>query len=132
MRYLTLATALALSAAPASAAEKAPAPLSDQAREALKDYEPVGTTSCIPLSQVRSSQIVDQTAIIYRVSSSRLYVNQPAGGRCSALRKDRALVTRVVTGNLCSMDIVRVIDPPMRMEYGSCPLGIFTEYQRKK
>lgn len=113
-------------------AENRAAPLSDKARAALKDYEPVGTTSCIPLRQVNSSRIVDQTAIIYRINSRKLYVNQPADGRCTGLRENRAIVTRLATGNLCSVDIIRIIDPPTRMEYGSCPLGIFTEYRRKQ
>lgn len=133
MRHLMpfVVTAMLL-AWPASAEEPADAPLSDKAQEALKGYEPVGATSCIPLRQINSSRIVDETAIIYRFSSRKLYVNQPEGGRCTALRQDRALVTRLQTGNLCDVDIVRVIDPSSRMEYGFCPLGKFTEYRRKR
>ena len=122
---------VALLAAAPVAARRETAPLSDTARAALKDYEPVGTTSCIPLRSVESTRIVDPSAIIYKVSSRKLYVNQPDDGRCTALRKERALVTRTMTGNLCRMDIVRVIDPPTPIEYGSCILGDFTEYRRR-
>lgn len=123
-----LAAALMLSPAVAG---RAAAPLSDAARAVLKDYEPVGTAACIPLRGIESTRIVDQSAIIYKASNRRLYVNQPDEGRCPALRKDRALVTRTTTGNLCRMDIVRVIDPPAPLDVGSCILGDFTEYRRK-
>lgn len=122
--------AVAVSGAPAPA-KRAVAPLSDTALNALKDYQPVGTTSCIPLRTIESTRIVDPSAIIYKVSSRKLYVNQPDDGRCTALRKERALVTRTTTGNLCRMDIVRVIDPPTPIDFGSCILGDFTEYRRK-
>ncbi|WP_380872819.1 hypothetical protein ACFB49_37240 [Sphingomonas sp. DBB INV C78] len=123
----------ALLAGPASAAEKPLAvPLSDKAQKALDKYEPVGTTSCIPLYSVRSSRIIDNTAIIYEISSKKLYVNQPADGTCRALKADRALATRNPTGNLCSSDLVRVIDPPTPMDFGACPLSEFTEYRKKQ
>lgn len=133
MRHLfPLFAAMVLTGVPAIAGEQADAPLSDKAREALKDYEPVGTRRCIPLSQTGSSRIIDQTAIIYSGNSRTLYVNQPSGGRCTSLRSDRAIVSRLFTGNICNMDIIQVIDPPTSMAFGACSLGIFTEYRRKQ
>lgn len=136
MRNLHLVAALAASmtigGCAYAAGSKADAPLSEAAQKALAGYEPVGTANCIPLSQVRSSRIIDPTAIIYEITSNRLYVNQPAGGRCTGLRKDRALVTRITTGNLCNLDLVTVIDPPSPIQYGACPLGTFTEYRKKQ
>ncbi|ARS28557.1 hypothetical protein KC8_14850 [Sphingomonas sp. KC8] len=107
-------------------------PLGEKAQAALEKFEPVGTRSCINLRTVRSTRIADDTAIIYEVSGDRWFVNRPSGGRCSALQPGRALVTRLTTGNLCSVDIVRVIDPPSPMDYGSCALGPFIEYRKKK
>lgn len=133
MRYLipTIAAAL-LAAGSAHAADAAPnVTYSEKAQKALEKFEPVGRASCIQLSQVRSSQIVDQTAIIYKINSRKWYVNQPAGGSCRALKADRTLVTQITTGSLCNLDIVGVIDPPSPMHFGSCPLGDFVEYQRK-
>ena len=117
----------------AHAAEpQAGVPLSDKAQKALEKFEPAGTASCIPLSQVRSSRIIDQTAIIYEISSKKWYVNQPAGGKCTSLKPDRSLVTRMTTGNLCSLDLVRVVDLPSPFDFGACPLGEFTEYRKKQ
>ncbi|MGH6780877.1 MAG: hypothetical protein ACREB5_02055 [Sphingomonadaceae bacterium] len=133
MRHLipTLAAPLLLIGCANAAETSGPVALSEKAQKALEKYEPVGKASCIPLSQVRSSRIIDETAIIYEVSSKKWYVNQPAGGTCRALKADRALVTRTTTGSLCSLDIVGVIDPPSPMHFGSCPLSEFTEYRRK-
>lgn len=128
---LMLAAMTALLVAAPALARRDTAPLSDTARAALQGYERVGTTACIPLRSVDSTRIVDPSAIIYKVSGRKLYVNQPDGGRCVGLRKERALVTRTTTGTLCRMDIVRVIDPPAPIDYGSCILGDFTEYRRK-
>lgn len=131
MRNVMPLLGIALLSAPALA-ERKEAPLSDKAQELLANYEPGGTVSCIPLRQVSSSRIVDETAIIYRINSRKLFVNRPAGGRCAGLRENRAIVTRSPSANLCSGDIAQVIDPPTRMEFGSCPLGTFTEYRRKQ
>ena len=78
---------------------------------------------------MRSTRIVDESAIIYELSSKRWLVNFPAGG-CSALRPDRVLVTRTPSDELCRGDIARIIDPPTPIEYGSCGLGDFVPYTR--
>ena len=127
-----LATAILLTGCTHAGQSTADAPLSEKAQAALEKFEPVGTKSCINMRSIGSSRIVDETAIIYEASPTRWYLNRPAGGRCSALQPGRALVTRLTTGSLCSVDIVRVIDPPSRMDYGSCALGTFIEYRKKK
>lgn len=89
-------------------------------------------SDCITLAtQARSSVIVDDTAIIYKESRRRWWVNFPQGGKCSILRPNRALVTVTPSTRLCRMDLVRVVDfRPAPFDYGSCALGDFTPYSR--
>jgi hypothetical protein len=83
--------------------------------------------SCISLSRSRSSQIIGENAIIYRVSNNALFVNKPVGG-CSGLRKDRTLITRTPSDRLCNGDIARVVDLTLGFEGAACTLGDFTPY----
>ncbi|PTQ10781.1 hypothetical protein CLG96_10270 [Sphingomonas oleivorans] len=131
MRILfTLPLLLAL-AVPAMAAEKVPPP-SAKLTEALKGRVAEKPRSCITLRPTLRSQIIDETAIIYEDTSRLWYVNRPDHGSCTSLRRDRAIVTRTPTNQLCRGDIVRVIDPPSPMEFGSCVLGDFVPYRKVK
>jgi hypothetical protein len=87
--------------------------------------------SCISLSRARSSQILGESAIIYRVSSNDIYVNKPVGG-CSGLRKDKTLITRTPSDRLCSGDIARVVDLSLGFEGSACILGDFTPYTKAR
>ena len=86
---------------------------------------------CISLSRARSSQIIGENAIIYRVSSNAIFVNKPVGG-CSGLRKDKTLITRTPGDRLCSGDIARVVDLSLGFEGAACVLGEFTPYTKAR
>jgi hypothetical protein len=86
---------------------------------------------CISLSRTRSSQIIGENAIIYRVSNNALFVNKPVGG-CSGLRKDKTLITRTPSDRLCSGDIARVVDLSLGFEGAACVLGEFTPYTKAR
>lgn len=83
---------------------------------------------CIALRDIRSSQIVDRTAIVYEVGS-KLYVNRPRGG-ASTLSNDDILVTNTVGSQLCRVDVVRLIDRTSRMYSGFVNLGDFVPYTK--
>ncbi len=87
--------------------------------------EPV---NCINLRNVRSSQIIDRTAIIYDTGGT-IYVNRPRAGRESLDRWD-TLVTRTHSSRLCSIDVVQLFDPGSRMQTGLVFLGDFVPYKR--
>lgn len=87
--------------------------------------------SCISLRSIDRSQTIGENAIIYRISSNRLFVNTPRGG-CSGLREGRTIITRTPTDRLCSGDIARVVDLPSGFEGASCILGEFTPYTKSK
>jgi hypothetical protein len=85
--------------------------------------------SCIRLHDVRSSQVLDGTAIVYEGSRGRLYVNRPESG-AQTLRSDDILVTKTWTDELCNVDTVRLLDQGARFERGFVGLGQFVPYDR--
>ncbi|KQN06390.1 hypothetical protein [Sphingomonas sp. Leaf25] len=84
--------------------------------------------SCINLRDIRSSEIVEDTAIVYRMNNGMLYVNRPEGG--GLLDRDDILVTRTLSTRLCSIDIVTLVDRGSQMFSGSVALGEFVPYSR--
>ncbi len=87
--------------------------------------EPV---NCISLGRVRSSRIIDDTAILYEAGST-IYVNRPRAGRESLDRWD-TLVTKLFTSQLCSTDVIHLYDTSARMQTGLVFLGEFVPYKR--
>ncbi|MBW8296788.1 hypothetical protein [Sphingopyxis sp.] len=85
---------------------------------------------CIRLASARGSEVIDGTAIVYRIGST-LWVNRPEGG-AESLDDDDILVTRLSTGQLCSIDTVELRDRSSRMYSGFVSLGKFVPYRRVK
>lgn len=112
--------------APAFATQR----LSPEARlDKLLDGRIAGKpVDCINLRDIQSSEIIDRTAIVYRVGA-KYYVNRPRSG-ASWLDSDDILVTRTVTGRLCSIDSVNLIDRGSRFQRGFVSLGEFVPYSR--
>lgn len=87
--------------------------------------EPV---SCIDLHRVTSSQVIDGTAILYRVGST-IYVNRPDNGADSLDDRD-TMVTRTFSTQLCDVDTVTMVEPVSRTFRGIVFLGEFVPYRR--
>jgi hypothetical protein len=117
----TLLLANAASAAPRLSPEAKLA----KALEGRVAGEPV---NCISLSRIRSSRIIDDTAILYEAGST-IYVNRPRAGRESLDRWD-TLVTKLFTSQLCSTDVVHLYDTSSRIQTGLVFLGEFVPYER--
>ncbi len=83
---------------------------------------------CINLRDIRSTEIVDDTAIVYRMNNGTLFVNRPGSG--SILDRDDILVTRTIGTRLCRIDIVNLVDRGSQMPSGSLSLGDFVPYSR--
>ena len=121
-----LAGALLVAAGAASAAPRlSPEAQLAKALDGRVAGEPV---DCISLSRVRSSRIIDDTAILYEAGST-IYVNRPRAGRESLDRWD-TLVTRLFTSQLCSTDVVHLYDTSARIQTGLVFLGEFVPYKR--
>jgi hypothetical protein len=127
MRALvTLLAGTLLLATSASAAPR----LSPEARlaKALEGRVAGEPVNCISLGRVRSSRIIDDTAILYEAGST-IYVNRPRAGRESLDRWD-TLVTKLFTSQLCSTDVVHLYDTSSRIQTGVVFLGEFVPYER--
>jgi hypothetical protein len=87
--------------------------------------EPV---SCIDLHRVQSSQIVNDTAIVYRAGGV-IYVNRPESGAEGLDRRD-TMVTHLFSTQLCNVDTVTMVEPVSGSFRGVVMLGDFVPYRR--
>lgn len=127
MRCLCLMLAMLLPAASVTAA--APSGKGEARLAKMLKGRVAGTpVDCIDITRIDDSEIVDRTAIVYRVGST-LYVNRPDAGAQTLFRGD-ILVTDTVLARLCNVDIVRLIDPTQRAPKGFVNLGDFVPYAR--
>jgi hypothetical protein len=90
--------------------------------------EPV---KCLNQRDIRSTRIIDGTAIVYETSGDVLYVNTPKAGARS-LDKWDVLVTDTHSSRLCDIDVVRLYDPTSRMQSGFVNLSQFVPYRKTK
>jgi len=121
-----LIAATALAATPAVAKEKlAPEAQLAKLLEGRTAGEP---QDCITLSSVSDSQVIDKTAIVYRIGGT-LWVNRPTTG-AESLNDDVVLVTKLPTGRLCSIDTVQLHDRTSHFYRGFVGLGKFVPYRR--
>jgi len=120
----------ALAAIPATASAREKLAPEEQLAKLLEGRVAGEPQNCIPLSMARSSQVIDKTAIVYRVGST-LWVNRPEGG-ASSLDDDDILVTKLSGSQLCSIDAVQLHDRSSNMYSGFVSLGKFVPYRRVK
>lgn len=84
--------------------------------------------ACVDLRRVRSSSIIDNTAIVYDAGGV-VYVQRPRAGAASLSDWD-TMVSHPFGGRLCSVDTVRMIDPHSGMLRGVVFLDEFVPYRR--
>lgn len=123
-KFAAILLGTALAAAPA-AAERNPEAELARALEGRVAGEPV---DCIDLHRVRSSRIIQDTAILWDAGSV-VYVSRPETG-AEALNRWDSMVTRTPTGRLCSIDTVTMVDAPSGFMTGIVFLGEFVPYRR--
>jgi hypothetical protein len=88
--------------------------------------EPV---DCLNLRDIKSSRIINRTAILYETRGGTIYLNRPDAGRESLSDWD-VLVTRTHMNRLCSIDVVDLYDSGASMRTGSVFLGQFVPYRK--
>ncbi|HEV2567457.1 hypothetical protein [Sphingomonas sp.] len=121
-------TAAALGAA--AAASAAPLPPEERLARLLEGRVAGKPVNCINNINFTSAEIIDGTAIVYRVGS-KLYVNRPRSG-ADSLDQDDIMVSRPFGSQLCSVDVVDLIDRGARFQTGFVMLGEFVPYTRVK
>lgn len=124
----TSITAFALLLA-GSVVQAAPADPEAQIAKALDGRVAGQPVDCIMLRNIRSSQIVDRTAVLYTMNGGTIYLARPTSG-APFLRRDLALITDTHSPQLCGVDIVRLYDTSSRFEAGSIGLGKFVPYEK--
>ena len=127
MTLLTLAAAAA-ALAPAQARSPDPAKGERQLAQTLEGRVAGEPVDCIDLHRVRSSRIINRTAIVYD-SGGTLYVNRPRSG-AESLKDWDIMVTRPFGSRLCRVDTVQMVSPGSHMLSGIVFLGDFVPYKR--
>lgn len=125
---LTLLAALFAIAGATHAARPSP---DEQLAKAIAGRTAGEPVKCIPLRDIRSTQVIDRTAIVYGGHGRTIYVNRPTSG-LAFLRDDAILVTDTRSSELCNIDIVKLMDPGSRMLSGSVGLGDFVPYTKPR
>ncbi|MBB3860130.1 hypothetical protein GGQ88_001391 [Novosphingobium hassiacum] len=86
--------------------------------------------NCIYTPRVMNTRIYDKTAIAYDAGNT-IWVNRPDAG-ASSLDDSDIMVTQPFGSQLCSVDIVRMIDRTSGFWRGSVGLGQFVPYTKVK
>lgn len=86
---------------------------------------------CLNLLDIRSSRIMDRTAILYETIGGTLYLNRPEAGR-ESLNVGDVLVTDTHSHQLCDIDTVRLYDTTIGMQTGVVFLGKFVPYKKRR
>lgn len=127
-KTLLILASAAAAAAPAQARPADPAKGERQLALALEGRVAGDPVDCIDLHRIRSSRIINRTAIVYDAGGT-LYVNRPRAG-ASALKDWDVMVNRPFGSRLCSVDTVRMVSPDSHMLGGIVFLGDFVPYKR--
>jgi hypothetical protein len=106
-------------------------PMTGEARlaRALEGRDFAKPVDCLTLRRVRSSRIIDRTAIIFE-DGGTLYVNRPLAG-AEALSDSLALVLKTPTGRICRGEAVQLFDASSHIQAGSVFLGEFVPYRKR-
>lgn len=122
--HLIAAVAFALPLTSALAEEK-------PAKE-LQKYNRTGQyVTCLTSHQIRESQILNSTQILFKMNGGDAYLAEPKS--CSGLSRNLALSYDATTGQLCNTTIVHLLDTsspvPTR---GSCGIDRFEKLEKKQ
>ena len=124
---LLLATAALLAATPALAVDRRAERGEAKLAKILENRVAGKPVPCLFLRNVRSTQVLDGTAIVYD-SGGKLYVNRPDGA--GSLDDDDILITRTYTSQLCRLDPVNLFSRAGRYDRGFVTLGNFVPYTK--
>lgn len=127
---VTAAITAAVSPAIAQKNERAARASAALAKE-IEGRTPGEPVKCLNQRDIRSTRIIDGTAIVYETNGGVIYVNTPQGG-ASSLDKWDVLVTNTHSSQICDIDIVQLYDSTSRMNSGFVNLGKFVPYRKAK
>ncbi len=121
-----LAATAAMAAIPAEAGPRRSP--EEQLQHELRGRVAGEPVNCVNLRNVRSSRVIDRTALIFEAGGT-IYVNRPRAGAESLSRWDTQVV-RPFGSQLCAIDTIRMVDPASGFFRGTVFLGEFVPYRR--
>jgi hypothetical protein len=127
-KNLLILASAAAAFAPAQARPADPVKGERQLAQALEGRVAGDPVDCIDLHRIRSSRIINRTAIVYDAGGT-LYVNRPRAG-ANSLRDWDVMVTKPFGSRLCRVDTVQMYSPGSHMLGGVVFLGDFVPYKR--
>ena len=94
-------------------------------RNAVPDATPVGdAVSCVSLRGIRSTQVHGDSTIDFHMNGGKIYRNTLPNS-CPSLGFEERFLYKTSLSQLCSVDIITVLQSPGLSQGASCGLGRF-------
>ena len=94
-------------------------------RNAVPDATPIGdAVSCVQLQSIRSTQVHGDSVIDFHMNGGKVYRNT-LPNRCPSLGFEERFLYKTSLSQLCSVDIITVLQSPGLSQGPSCGLGKF-------
>lgn len=106
--------------------------VSERRAKALAAYEPAGEpVNCVTLSQIRSSSVIDDRTIDFKMAGGKVYRNTLPHS-CPSLGFEERFSHRTSLNQLCNVDTIRVLQSfgSGLHEGAGCGLGKFQPMQK--
>ncbi len=97
--------------------------------EALAGRSEGRPVNCVRSQDVRNTRSAGGNTILFDGPGGMIYVNR-ASGSCPRIQPWHAIRRRSISTNMCSGELIRVVDPQTGVEYGGCSLGEFVPWRR--
>ena len=92
---------------------------------AVPDATPIGdAVSCVQLQSIRSTQVHGDSVIDFHMNGGKVYRNT-LPNRCPSLGFEERFLYKTSLSQLCSVDIITVLQSPGLSQGPSCGLGKF-------
>ena len=123
---IALATTLALLSAPAVAGKQRMT--GEEKLAKLLEGRVAGEPErCLPMAASSDMKVIDRTAIVYGRGET-LWVNRPSNA--DSLDDDDILVRSSHTAQVCSLDMVKMVERTSMMQVGTVGLNEFVPYRK--
>ena len=94
-------------------------------RDAVPDATPIGdAVSCVQLQSIRSTQVHGDSVIDFHMNGGKVYRNTLPNS-CPSLGFEERFLYKTSLSQLCSVDIITVLQSPGLSQGPSCGLGKF-------
>lgn len=91
----------------------------------LAGYEKTGeVVRCLPLTQVRDSDPLDDSAMLFETRRGEMYLNE-LRGKCVGLKRNDRYSYQTTQNQICAGDIITISNRAGTVTLGSCGLGEF-------